>query len=115
MSNEETPDLLKILLSKKFAIVFSLDTTLEFDSAFQIMFLHVDFHRDHVLDLRLHLEGLLLLYNQVPPKSLNTTLKTFQSQKNEVTRYTVEMTSARTPKIWFYDLYIHSQNEIASS
>ena len=80
-TNEETLGFHTILLSDIIPIVPFLDPTLEIDSMFEKKLLHISFHQDHVLDLPLHLEALLIICNQIPLKVETVSLKAFQSQK----------------------------------
>ena len=80
ITNEENLNLFIFRLSEITAII-SLDPTLEYDGNLESNFLHLDFHQDHVLDMRLHLEDLSIIYNQVPLKIMTTRLKTFRSEK----------------------------------
>ena len=79
-ANEETLDLPTFSLSEKTAIVLFLDPTLEIHSTLEFIILHFDLHQDYFLDLRLCLEYLSKIHNQVPPEIMTTTLKAFQSQ-----------------------------------
>ena len=58
-SNEETVDLLTLLLPEIIAIVLFLDPTHEIDCFLESFFLHIDLHQDHVHHLRPHEEDLL--------------------------------------------------------
>ena len=83
ITTEETLDLFTILRSETFAIVFFLDPTLENDSTSEIFNPHINLHQGDVPSLRLHLEDLSKLYNQVSLKIITTTLNAFQSQKRQ--------------------------------
>ena len=83
-TNDDTLDLLTLLLSELIAIVLFLDPTLESDSTLEIIILHMDPHQDHVHDLSLHPEDLLIMYNQIPLEIMTFTLKTFQSNNRKL-------------------------------
>ena len=84
ITNGETLVVLTFVLSEIFAIVPSLDSTLEIDSTFEINMLRIHLHQDHLVVLRLHLEDLSIIYNQVPQKVITTTQEDFQSQKTNL-------------------------------
>ena len=84
ITNEEILGFLTILLLELIAIDIFLDPTLEIDSTLKIIILHMVLDQDHVLDRRLHLDLLPIIYNQSPLKFMATTLKAFQSQKAKV-------------------------------
>ena len=79
IKNEKFLDLCFILL-EMIAIVLFLDPTLEVDSVLETIFSHIDFHQDHVQDLRMHLEDLLIIYHPMILKIKITTLKIFERQ-----------------------------------
>ena len=84
ITNEETADLPTTLLLEIIVIVFSLSPSLPPESVFENILFHIGLHRDHVRDLHLHLDDLLIMYNQSPLKIMTTTLKTFPSRKTNL-------------------------------
>ena len=84
MTNEETLGLLTILLSEIIAMVLFLDATLENNSLSEITIHHITHQQDHIQDLLLHLECLLIIYNQIPLKIMTTTRTTAQSRKTNL-------------------------------
>ena len=79
ITNEGILDLHKTLFYSEKTLEF-FKPTLEIDSTLEIIVLRIDLHKNHVLDLRLHLGDLSKIYNQILLKNLTTTLKAFQSR-----------------------------------
>ena len=89
--NDKKIDLLRLLLSVIIPFVFLLHPTLETDSTLEIIILHVDLNQEHVLDLRLHLEDLSKIYNQVPLKIMATKLKAFEGQRTNLKLTSIQL------------------------
>ena len=117
ITNEETVDLLTTHLSEIIAILHFLNLTLEVDNTFKIANLHINLQQDHVQHMRLHLENLFVIYNQIPLKNMTTTPDFFFKLKDkfEVIMHTTKTTNAITSTSRCYNLYIYSQNETYSN
>ena len=85
--NEEILDLLTTLPSEIIAIVLFPHLTPETDSTLESIILSINFHQYRVLDLRLHLENLFIIQNQISLKIMTTTLETFPSRKKNQIYY----------------------------
>ena len=77
ITNEETPDLHIILLSETIANVLFLDPTLDTDSVWEVLTVHIYLHQNHVHDLSPHLKNLKNVYNQSLLKIMSATLTTY--------------------------------------
>ena len=62
-TSEQILGLLTALLSETIAIVLCPDPSIKIDSTLGIIILQTDLHQDHVHDLRLHKEDLLIIYD----------------------------------------------------
>ena len=86
-------------------MILFLDPTLEIDSTSGLITpWRIGLQQDHVDDLRLFLQYLLKIYNQIPLETMTPELRIFQSRKPNL-KLICEMTIAIIPTSWFYNLF----------
>ena len=73
-----------ILVSEIFVFDPLLELTLKTDSVSEILILDIDFHRDHAQDLHRHLEDKIIIYNQIPLKTITISRKNIQNRKTNL-------------------------------
>ena len=81
ITNDKKLVSLIVLLPEIIAIVSFLLITLEIDITLEIITLPIELHQDHVHDLRLRIEDVLIMYNKILQKILTATLTASQSRK----------------------------------